>query len=139
KDIYDLVEWSCLEDAKRALDEKKTYDTWQQGLLQIFNEVQKNKPFILNVYRCVHREQVEKYLQPLVDQLILNVLNEEADGITVRDDDKQFIAQVYSYIFIGLLLDWIKDGMHEEPRRIVEKISKLIKGSMSAALSRFKL
>ncbi len=23
KDIYDLVEWSCLEDAKRALDEKK--------------------------------------------------------------------------------------------------------------------
>ena len=36
KDIYDLVEWACLEDARRALDEKKTYDTWQQGLLQIF-------------------------------------------------------------------------------------------------------
>ena len=36
KDIYDLVEWSCLEDAKRALEEKKTYDTWQQGFLQIF-------------------------------------------------------------------------------------------------------
>lgn len=97
KDIYDLVEWSCLEDAKRALDEKKTYDTWQQGLLQIFKAVQENKPFILNVYRCVHREQVEKYLQPLVDQLLLNVINEEAAGITVRDEDKQFIAQVYSY------------------------------------------
>ena len=27
KDIYDLVEWSCLEDARRALDEKKTYET----------------------------------------------------------------------------------------------------------------
>ena len=73
KDIYDLVEWACLEDAKRALDEKKTYDTWQQGLLQIFEAVQENKPFILNVYRCVHREQVEKYLQPLVDQLMLDV------------------------------------------------------------------
>ena len=23
EDIYDLVEWSCLEDAKRALDEKR--------------------------------------------------------------------------------------------------------------------
>ena len=96
KDIYDLVEWSCLEDAKRALEEKKTYDTWQQGFLQIFKAVQDNKPFILNVYRCVHREQVEKYLQPLVDQLLLNVINEEAAGITVRDEDKQFIAQVYS-------------------------------------------
>lgn len=139
KDIYDLVEWSCLEDAKRALEEKKTYDTWQQGLLQIFKAVQENKPFILNVYRCVHREQVEKYLQPLVDQLILNVINEEAAGITVRDEDKQFIAQVYSYMFIGLMLDWIKDDMREDPQQIVEKLSKLIKGSVSVALSRFKL
>lgn len=139
KDIYDLVEWSCLEDAKRALDEKKTYDTWQQGLLQIFKAVQENKPFILNVYRCVHREQVEKYLQPLVDQLLLNVINEEAAGITVRDEDKQFIAQVYSHILIGLMLDWIKDDMREDPQQIVEKLSKLIKGSVSVALSRFKL
>ena len=139
KDIYDLVEWSCLEDAKMALEEKKTYDTWQQGLLQIFKAVQENKPFILNVYRCVHREQVEKYLQPLVDQLLLNVINEEAAGITVRDEDKQFIAQVYSYMFIGLMLDWIKDDMREDPQQIVEKLSKLIKGSVSVALSRFKL
>ena len=139
KDIYDLVEWSCLEDAKRALDEKKTYDTWQQGLLQIFKAVQENKPFILNVYRCVLREQVEKYLHPLVDQLLLNVINEEAAGITVRDEDKQFIAQVYSYMFIGLMLDWIKDDMREDPQQIVEKLSKLIKGSVSVALSRFKL
>lgn len=139
KDIYDLVEWSCLEDAKRALEEKKTYDTWQQGFLQIFKAVQENKPFILNVYRCVHREQVEKYLQPLVDQLLLNVINEEAAGITVRDEDKQFIAQVYSYMFIGLMLDWIKDDMCEDPQQIVERLSKLIKGSISEALSRFKL
>ena len=139
KEIDDLVEWSCLEDAKMALEEKKTYDTWQQGLLQIFKAVQENKPFILNVYRCVHREQVEKYLQPLVDQLLLNVINEEAAGITVRDEDKQFIAQVYSYMFIGLMLDWIKDDMREDPQQIVEKLSKLIKGSVSVALSRFKL
>ena len=139
KDIYDLVEWSCIEDAKKALDEKKTYETWQQGLLQIFEAVQDNKPFILNVYHCVHREQVEKYLQPLVDKLLLDIIEEESVKMTVRDEDKQFIAQIYSYIFIGLMLDWIKDDMHEDPKEIVGKLTKLIKGSISAALSRFKL
>ena len=139
KDIYDLVEWSCLEDAKRALDEKKTYETWQQGLLQIFKAVYENKPFILNVYRCVHTEQVEKYLTPLVDDLLLDVINEEATEMTVRDEDKQFIAQIYSYIFIGLMLDWIKDDMREDPQMIVDRLARLIKGSMSAALSRFKI
>ena len=49
KDIYDLVEWACLEDARKALEEKKTFDTWQQGFLQIFEAVQANKPFIMNV------------------------------------------------------------------------------------------
>ena len=139
KDIYDLVEWSCLEDAKRALDEKKTYETWQQGLLQIFETVEENKPFILNIYHCVHREQVEKYLQPLVDQLLLDVINEEVGDMTVRDEDKQFIAQIYSYIFIGLMLDWIKDNMRADPQTIVNRLTKLIKGSMSEALSRFKI
>ena len=88
KDIYDLVEWSCLEDARRALEEKKTHDTWQQGLLQIFEAVRENKPFILNVYHCVDREQVERYLRPPVDHLILGVIDEQSAGMTVRDEDK---------------------------------------------------
>ena len=136
KDIYDLIEWACLEDGKRALADKKTYSTWSEGLEQIFEAVLENKPFILNVYRCVHREQVEKYLQPLVDRLLLDVINEEAGEMKVRDEDKQFIAQIYSYIFIGLMLDWIKDDMHEDPRQIVDRLAKLIKGSVSAARSR---
>ena len=139
KDIYDLVEWACLEDARRALDEKKTYDTWQQGLLQIFAAVQENKPFILNVYRCVHREQVEKYLQPLVDQLLLDVIEEESSGMMIREEDKQFIAKVYAYIFIGIMLDWIKDDMRESPQEIVVRLGKLLQGSISAAIARFRL
>lgn len=139
KDIYDLVEWVCMEDARKALDEKKTYDTWQQGFLQIFDAVLENKPFVMNVYRCVHQEQVERYLKPLVDHLILNIIHEESEGITVRDDDKEFIARLYSYVFIGLMLDWIKGDMQENPEQIVNRLSILLKGSIADALSRLKL
>ncbi len=139
KDIYDLVEWSCMEDARRALEEKKTYDTWQQGFLQIFEAVLQNKPFVMNVYRCVHQEQVEKYLKPLVDTLLLGVINEESAGMTVREEDKDFIAQIYSYIFIGLMLDWIKDDMRADPQPIVDRLARLIKGSIAAALAKFRL
>ena len=62
KDIYDLVEWSCLEDATQALQGKKTYETWQEGLQQIFEAVLENKPFIMNVYHSVSREQIETSL-----------------------------------------------------------------------------
>ena len=133
-----MFEWDCLTYSKSALDEKKTYDTWQQGFLQILEAVQANKPFIMNVYHCVHREQVEMYLRPLVEDLILNVVNEEAEGLNVRDEDKTFIVQAYSYIFIGIMLDWIKEDMQENPQEIVERLNKLIKGSIRASLTRFQ-
>ena len=139
KDIYDLVEWSCLEDARKALEEKKTYETWQQGFIQLFEAVRENKPFIMNVYRCVHREQVEKYLKPLVDNLLLGVINEEAAGMTVRDEDKSFIAQVYSYVFVGLMLDWIRDDMREDPEALVGRLALVLKGAVSQALGRFRV
>lgn len=139
KDIYDLVEWSCLEDARKALEEKKTHDTWQEGLLNIFEAVLANKPFIMNVYRCVDREQVEKYLKPLTDNLIMGVIEEQSVGITVREEDKEFIARVYSYIFIGIMLDWIKDDMKADPKLIVDRIAILIKDSLAGALERFKI
>lgn len=139
KDIYDLVEWVCLEDARRALDEKKSYDTWQQGFIQTFEVVRENKPFVMNVYRCVHQEQVEKYVKPLVDHLILNILNEESGAKKVREEDKEFIAQVYSYVFVGLMMDWIKADMQEDPEKIVNRLAVLIKGSIAESLARFQV
>lgn len=139
KDIYDLVEWSCIEDARKALEDNTTHDTWQQGLLQIFEAVRDNKPFVMNVYRCIHKEQVEKYLNPLVDHLIMGVVEEEGAGMTVREEDKSFISRVFSYIFIGIMMDWIKNDMREDPQEIVERLSRLIQGSISEALLRFKL
>ena len=139
KDIYDLVEWSCAEDAKKALEGKKTYDTWQQGFLQIFEAVQENKPFIINVYRSVSREQVELYLYKLTYDLLIGVVNECSKDLNVREDDKEFIANFYKYAFVGVMLDWVKNDMKEDPKEIVGRLSILIKDSVNDALSRFAI
>ena len=138
KDIYDLVEWACAEDAARALQNKKTYDTWQQGFVQIFHAVRENKVFVMNVYRCVNREQVEKDLVPLTDQLIMGVITERAAGMTVREADQQFIAQVYSYAFVGIMLDWIRDDMRADPEELVNRLAMVIRGGITQALERFR-
>lgn len=139
KDTYDLVEWACMEDAKQALEGKKTYETWQQGFVQIFHAVRNNKPFIMNVYRCVSREQIEKYLNPLTDDLLMGVINELSAGKVVREEDKSFIAQIYSYVFVGLMLDWIKDDMKQEPETLVCRFALVIQDDISLALNRFRL
>lgn len=138
KDIYDLIEWCCVEDAKKALEGKKTYDTWQQGFLQIFEAVLDNKPFILNVYHSVSREQVEIYLYKLTYDLLIGVVEEKSAGMNVREEDKRFIADFYKYAFVGLMLDWVRHDMKGDPHRIIEDLSVVMHGNVAAALERFK-
>lgn len=138
KDIYDLVEWVCIEDAQAALKGRKTYDTWQQGYLELFRMVAENKVFISNIYRCVGREQAERYLTPLADHLLCNVVDELARGMVLRTEDKAFIARVYSYAFVGVMLDWLKDDMKEPPEQLVERFALVMQDSISGAVNRMR-
>jgi probable dihydroxyacetone kinase regulator len=137
KDIYDLIEWSCMEDAAKALDGKKTYDTWQEGFLQIFQAVLENKLFIENVYQSVSREQVENYLYTLTYNLLIGVVQEKSVGMKVSDADKAFIADFYKFAFVGLMLDWIKNGMKKNPQQIIDRLSTLIEGDIIRALNKY--
>ncbi len=138
KDIYDLVEWVCMEDAKQALAGKKSYDTWQEGFISIFQAVQKNKPFVMNVYRAVSRERIEQYLNPLIHNLILGVVEEKAKGMTVNEADRQFIAEFYEHAFLGVMLEWIGGNMKEDPAAIVERTSMVLRGNIVRALNAFR-
>ncbi|AEE17531.1 TetR-like C-terminal domain-containing protein [Treponema brennaborense] len=138
RDIFDLVEWACQEDAGRALEGKKTYDTWDQGFLRIFEAVLENKPFIMNVYHSVSREQVEIYLYKVTYDLLIDVVEEKAAGMPVRAEDKKFIADFYKYAFVGLMLEWIRGGMETDPREIINRLSLLTHGNVAVALENFR-
>ena len=137
KDIYDLVEWVCLEDATRALAGKKTYDSWQEGLQQIFEVVLENKSFIINVYHSISREQIENYLYRLTYELIIDVIEEQTAGVSIAEDEKKFIANFYKYSFVGIMLDWVKQGMKADYQDIVEKMSITIKGGVKNSIHNF--
>ena len=138
-DILELTEWICESDAERALSENRTYATWQEGLLSIFNMIKKDKNFIINIYRNVPRDYLHRYLYKATYQLLYDVLEEKAKGMVIREDDKAFIANFYKYGFVGLLLEWIDNGMKDEPTLIVERLNSLIQGNFEQALNNAKL
>ena len=104
QDIYDLVEWCCIEDATAALQGKKTCDTWNEGLVQIFEAVLENKAFILNAYRCISREQMENFLFRMTYGLIRGVVDEKSAGTALPEEDKAFIAEFHKYRFVRVML-----------------------------------
>lgn len=138
KDIYDLLEWIYTNEATKALDGNRTYDTWQQGFIKIFEYILKNKSFVLNTFNSVSREYLERYLYNEVYLLLMGVIEEKAKDVPVREKDKIFIADFYKYAFVGLLLDWIKKGMKENYADIIKSLNTLICGNIEEALDRYR-
>lgn len=137
RDIYDLIKWIYTSEATRALGGKKTYDSWQQGFLQIFEYVLENRTFVLKTYHSSCLGHLARYLYDVTYDLLIGVVEEKAAGLSVRDDDKEFIANFYKYGFVGLMLDWIGQGMMEKPAVIIAHLSTLIEGDFATALERF--
>lgn len=71
--------------------------------------------------------------------MLLGVVEEESVNISVREEDKKFIVKIYSYCFVGIMLDWIKDDMKEKPEDLVERLALVLDGDIGSALKRFNL
>ncbi len=137
QDIYALIEWIFDTEAMQALDGKKTYDTWQQGFYQIFEYMLENKELVENTYRSLSREFLERYLYNVTFNLLIGVVEEKGLGMNVSKENKNFIADFYKYAFVGLAVEWIRTGMKEDPKIIIEQISVLINGDFEKALVKY--
>ena len=137
QDLYDLTEWILIEDAKKALNEKKDYAHWKEGLENIFEAVYENKPFILNVYHDISKDQIEKVLFKLVHGLIESIVEERSIETNLNEQQKNFIAYFYKYGFVGIMLDWIEKGMDENYNEIVDDLEKTVHGTIDLSIKNF--
>lgn len=138
KDVYDLLEWIYLNEVIQSMDGKDTYNNWQEGFLSIFKYILENKEFVKNTYNSISRDYFLRFIYTQTAILLMNVIDEQAKDINVSDEDKKFIANFYKYAFVGIIQDWIEDGMKEEPENIINKLNHIIEGNLEKALENLK-
>ena len=134
QDIYDLTEWTLEEAAGRAIGENRTYDSWQYGFEDLLEELQGNQVLILNIYRSMDREMIERYLLKKAESLLMPVVEQESRGLPVNEENKRRVAIFYSYAFLGVLMEWVGKGMAAPPREVVKMVSAIVQGDFRNSL-----
>lgn len=134
QDIYDLTEWTLEEAAGRVIGENRTYDSWQYGFEDLLEELQGNQVLILNIYRSMDREMIERYLLKKAESLLMPVVEQESHGLPVNEENKRRVAIFYSYAFLGVLMEWIGKGMAAPPREVVKMVSAIVQGDFRNSL-----
>ena len=132
-----VIEGSRICD--EALKNNTSYDTWQEGFESLLEMLKQDKVFVLNVYHHVSNEYTEHYLYKVTYNLLYRVVEEKSKGMIIKEEDKVFIANFYKYGFVGLVCEWIKKDMADEPKLIVSRLNSLIQGSFAQALNNARL
>lgn len=133
KDIKDLVEWICIDEVDNILKKKDECDRWEDKFLLVFKIMKEEKIFVKNIYNSVSVEVLRNNLYRLVYPIIYDEILEKSKGKRLREEDKRFITDFYKYAFVSIVLNWIDNGMHENPEIIVLKVSNLITGTIDHA------
>ncbi|WP_028043270.1 TetR/AcrR family transcriptional regulator [Candidatus Stoquefichus massiliensis] len=138
QDIYDLIEWIYKSETAKVLQEHDTYDSWQEGVRALFQYAIENKNFVENTYHSISKEYLIDHLYQVTYNLLIHVVEEQAQGIHVDTKHKEFIAHFYKYAFVGMAIDWIDQGMKSDYENIITDLSTLIEGDFHKALLRFE-
>lgn len=134
KDIYDLLEWVTEAEFARVVGKNPSYETWQDGYLELFRELQRDRPFFYNLYMSTGREKIEKYLQKRVVLLFSEVADDLTKDANVSEKKKQYVVHFFAYALVGFLLDWVENGMSTPPEEIVSTLANLFRGEFKRVL-----
>lgn len=139
QDIYSLVEWIYKTEAIEGISNYRNYENWSLGFYKIFTYIQTNREFCYNILNSLGRSHLDTYLFSSIKDLLMGVIDEISVDINVDISDKEFIADFYTHAFCGLVIQWMNEGMKEDPKILIEKLKYLIEGSFSRALNKYKV
>ncbi len=137
QDVYDLMEWIFQDDLETVLENKKSFENWQDGVKVIFDYMSENKNFILNAFHSLSRPALERYLKKCFRPDIESIVHSQIYDLHITEEDKNFIIDVYVMALIGIVFVWLDNNMDSEYSKQLVRFKKLITGSMKYIIDKF--
>lgn len=137
KDKFDLVNWIYYTEVMKSIGNCKSYDNWSDGMYKTLFYLSNNKSFYINALNTPGQNAFDEYFFNITFELIMGVIMDLSKCMTISDMDKKFIADFYTHAFVGIVVQWIKNGMKLSPQVMVYKLQEIVEGSMIGALTRY--
>ena len=136
RDIYDLVEDILNHEAEKVIKEYKEPSNWVEGFIQSAQFALNNKKALYHIYNSVERNMLERYLFRVSKNVMLTAVKSHADGLDVAQEDIQYIAMFYMHAIVGMIFDWLQDGMKVEPEPVIRRLGEIFDGNIRYTLEK---
>lgn len=135
-DVYDLLEWIFEDTITAMLEKEQNYDNWAQGMDKIIAKMLEDRKVILNAYHSVSHEAVSRFIKRWLQPFVRSVVERKAEGLGVSEEDKAFVADLFTLATAGFFTEWVEDQLSEDQLHDLEKIKTALDGSVESILHR---
>ena len=139
-DVYELAEWLIdREVAELASSESAKTGDWHELLMHIFLRLTESKSVALHLYRSRGWHHIIDYVyrrvSPLLEERARNLVAELQRA--VPEEDLLFVVRIYQYALSGVLDVWLSSGMKDSVPGDLDRLFRLLDGSIEHTLSNF--
>ncbi len=134
QDIYALLDELFRTELQKILKEDGAAGSWQEALLVCTEFARENKRAVYHVYQSGARDYLEDYMRRLMEKMMEAFVRREAQGMDLPEEDILVVAAFYQAALNGMVLEWLRRDMKEDPERIIHKIGVLFDGTVKYAL-----
>ncbi len=135
-DIYALVGDVIRTAIFETVGEHCTMDTWEEGMLAMYQRTLEEKEFVVAIYNAIPKERIQLFLEDVLTTYMIYALKDTAGGQLLSEEDRDIFIRFITYGFTGTYLQWIQTGMRADPSVIIARVSVLTKEGLSSAIIR---
>ncbi|WP_379162100.1 TetR/AcrR family transcriptional regulator C-terminal domain-containing protein [Paenibacillus sp. sgz5001063] len=140
QDIYELLGWVYQTEIIEDLEPYRNCSGWKQGFLSVLYYTQSNKTICLNTFHSLGREHLEGFLYGVIYGVMIQVVEEldmqEPEQVSMQA--KKEISDFYSLAVLEQVIHWLKAGANTDPVQIVDKVARIMDGSISRGLANYQ-
>ena len=135
-DLYDLFSWSVMQRSEEFLAESQDSGDWQKGFVAFLDALVDQRDLVYKLLHSIDPGYLMRFVRENVTRIVGDYFEAGLEDKHISDEDLHLISLFYASGFIGVVEDWIDDGMRERPEQLVDRLAYAVSGGITTAISR---
>lgn len=124
QDKYELLNWIYYNELFIKVIDGIDFDNWNTRIFDMLEMMKEEKAFYINTIKS-SEEYFQGYLFKITSTLFQEAIKKVDESNKVKEEERDFISQFYSFGICGVILLWVKNGMKESTKIVSDNLKKL--------------
>lgn len=128
KDKYELINWIFYSDMLQNVNSFNDPEKLTESFVKVCKCLYTNRKFYLACFQYVGQNSLHEYLFDFYYELWkinIDVRYTEC-GFKLTEDELNLMAKLKAHALVGIISDWVRDGMHDNYMNYFEQIHDIL-------------